>query len=119
MQNSISIKLPYLILAGIIFLVLLYLAFISNTPTPQVDKYETQKKEIDSLTSVIKTLNTEQEVLSERVKYQEHALDSIKIELTSTEKELNKTRKYYGDKIKNLNSSSPSELNDFFSDRYK
>jgi septal ring factor EnvC (AmiA/AmiB activator) len=118
MQNSINLKLPYLILAGIIFLVLLYLAFV-NKSTPKVDNYEIQKKEIDSLTLVIKTLNTEQEVLSDRVKYQEHALDSIKKELTSTEKELNKTRKYYGDKIKNLNNSSPSELNDFFSDRYK
>ena len=46
-------------------------------------------------------------------------IDSLDIKIANTEKELTKTRTYYGNKIKDITSSSPAELNEFFTERYK
>ena len=46
-------------------------------------------------------------------------VDSLNIEIKNTEKELQQTRTYYGNKIKDLTSASNSELEQFFSDRYR
>ena len=50
---------------------------------------------------------------------QNRIVDSLNMEIKNTEKELQQTRTYYGNKIKDLTSASNTELEQFFSDRYR
>jgi hypothetical protein len=43
----------------------------------------------------------------------------LNTEIKLTEQELQTTRTYYGNKIKDLTSASNSELEEFFTDRYR
>jgi len=113
-----QIKLSHLIIGGILLLLLIFLLKCDPNPTP-INIYDKEKREIDSLqneTNKLKTLNLQ---LGNEVYLQNKVVDSLNKEIKTTEKELTQTRTYYGNKIKDLNSSSPSELNEFFTERYK
>jgi peptidoglycan hydrolase CwlO-like protein len=100
-------------------IILLLLIFLFTRPTtPDVSKYNKQKREIDSLSNNIKALQKEQIKLNKSLLTQYAKIDSLNKEITTTEKELIQTRIYYGNKIKNITSSSPAELNEFFTERY-
>ena len=100
-------------------IILLLLIFLFTRPTiPDVSKYSKQKQEIDSLSNNIKALQKEQIELNKSLSTQYAKIDSLNKEITITEKELIQTRIYYGNKIKNITSSSPAELNEFFTERY-
>lgn len=86
-------------------------------PAP-TDKYEKQKQEIEQLKNNIEVLKFGQKVLNKQLDQQNHIVDSLNIEIKHTEKELQTTRTYYGNKIKDLTSASNSELEQFFTDRY-
>jgi peptidoglycan hydrolase CwlO-like protein len=117
-DKTFQIKLSHLIIGGILLLLIIFLIFFRTTPTP-INTYDKEKREIDSLqneTNKLKTLNLQ---LGNEVYLQNKVVDSLNKEIKTTEKELTQTRTYYGNKIKDLNSSSPSELNEFFTERYK
>ena len=100
-------------------IILLLLIFLFTRPTtPDVSKYNKQKREIDSLSNNIKALQKEQIELNKSLLTQYAKIDSLNKEITTTEKELTQTRAYYGNKIKDITSSSPAELNEFFTERY-
>jgi uncharacterized membrane protein len=117
-DKIIKIKLSRLIIGGILLLWFILLVKCKPT-TPTVDKYAKEKKEIDSLQHNIFLLKEGQHILTNNVNKQVVVIDSLEEEIIITEKELTQTRTYYGNKIKDLNSSSPSELNEFFTERYK
>ena len=117
-DKTFQIKLSHLIIGGILLLLLIFLLKCNPKPTP-INTYDKEKREIDSLqneTNKLKTLNLQ---LGNEVYLQNKVVDSLNKEIKITEKELTQTRTYYGNKIKDLNSSSPSELNEFFTERYK
>ena len=63
--------------------------------------------------------NIKETKLDKNLNKQILVIDSLSKEIKKTEKELIQKRIYYANKIKNINSSSPSELDKFFSERYK
>jgi septal ring factor EnvC (AmiA/AmiB activator) len=119
MENkTIKLKLSHLIIGGILLLLHIFLLECSITPT-KVNTYDKEKKEIDSLQVEISKLKKSQLKLNKDIDKQILVTDSLNKEIKTTEKELTQTRTYYASKIKNINSSSPSELNEFFTERYK
>jgi predicted nucleic acid-binding Zn-ribbon protein len=116
-DKVIKIKLSRLIIGGI--LLLWFIILVYSKPTPNVvDKYAKEKIEIDSLQNEIGKLKGLNNQLGNEIYLQTKVMDSLNQEIKTTEKELTQTRTYYGNKIKDLNSSSPSELNEFFTERY-
>jgi septal ring factor EnvC (AmiA/AmiB activator) len=112
-----QLKLSHLIIGGIILLLVIFL--VKCNPTQDIpNNYDKQKREIDSLGNIINGLKKDQIKLNESLKSQYVKVDSLNKEIIITEKELTKTRAYYGNKIKDITSSSPSELNEFFTERY-
>jgi peptidoglycan hydrolase CwlO-like protein len=116
-DKTFKLKLSHLIIGGIILLLLVFLVKYKTTPTP-INKYDKEKKEIDSLQNELSRLKSLNSELGNRLYLKYQVVDSLNREIKTTEKELTQTRTYYGNKIKDLNSSSPSELNEFFTERY-
>jgi septal ring factor EnvC (AmiA/AmiB activator) len=117
-NKTFEIKLSHLIIGGILLLLLLYLIYVRIQPTTTTD-YTRYKQKIEELQKEIDRLKNTQDTLTIDLGKQRKVIDSLDNEVIKTEKELIKTRLYYDKKIKDLISSSPSELNDFFSKRYK
>ena len=117
-DKLIQLKLSHLIIGGILLLLLIFLVKCKPTP-PQTNKYDKEKKEIERLRGQITLLKFGQKVLNKQLDQQNHIIDSLSIEIKHTEKELQTTRTYYGNKIKDLTSASNTELDQFFSDRYR
>jgi septal ring factor EnvC (AmiA/AmiB activator) len=117
-EKVYQIKLSHLIIGGILLLLLIFLIYFRPTPT-QINTYDKEKREIDSLKTEINKLKNIQDTLTIDLGKQQKVIDSLSNEIKKTEKELTKNRTYYGKKIKNLTSSSPSELHQFFTERYK
>ena len=118
LNKTFQLKLSHLIIGGIILLLLIFLVKCKPTP-PQINKYDNEKKEIERLKGQITLLKFGQKVLNKQLDQQNHIVDSLSIEIKHTEKELQTTRTYYGNKIKDLTSASNTELDQFFSDRYR
>jgi septal ring factor EnvC (AmiA/AmiB activator) len=118
LNKTFQLKLSHLIIGGILLLLLVFLVKCKPTPT-STDKYDKQKQEIERLKNRIELLKFGQQVLNKQLDQQNHIVDSLNIEIKHTEKELQQTRTYYGNKIKDLTSASNTELEQFFSDRYR
>jgi len=103
---------------GAIILLLLWFVFIQPSPS-MVSKYDKQKKEIDSLENNIKKLEQEQIELNKSLTHHQNKIDSLNYQIDITNQELNDVRNYYGKKIRDIANYSPSQLDDFFSKRYK
>lgn len=117
-NKTYQVNLSHLIIGGIIFLLILFLIYFHPTQTLPPD-YNKNKQEIGKLKQDIFILKDIQNDLSTTVHKQQKVIDSLTKEISITDKELIKTRVYYGKKIKNITSSSPSELSDFFTNRYQ
>jgi len=118
-NKTFQLKLSHLIIGGILLLLLVFLVKCDVEKPAPTDKYEKQKQEIERLKNNIEVLKFGQKVLNKQLDQQNHIVDSLNIEIKHTEKELQQTRTYYGNKIKDLTSASNSELEQFFSDRYR
>lgn len=118
MKNKIiKLNVSHLIMGAIILLLLISLFF--RPSSIDTSKYDTQKQEIKKLKNNINSLKNKQNILNVTLKKQENFIDSINTEIKLTEQELQQTRTYYGNKIKDLTSASNSELEQFFTDRYR
>jgi septal ring factor EnvC (AmiA/AmiB activator) len=117
-DKTFQLKLSHLIIGGILLLLIIFLFKCDPKPTP-LNNFDKQKKEIDSLQNETNKLKDLNHMLGNEIYLQNKVVDSLNQEIKTTEKELIQTRTYYGNKIKDLNSSSPSELNEFFTERYK
>jgi len=117
-EKVYQVKLSHLIIGGILLLLLVFLVKCDVKKSTPTDKYAKQKKEIERLKNNIEVLKFGQKVLNKQLDQQNHIVDSLNIEIKHTEKELQTTRTYYGNKIKDLTSASNSELEQFFTDRY-
>jgi len=118
LNKTFQLKLSHLIIGGILLLLLVFLVKC-DVKKPVTNKYDKEKKEIERLKGQITLLKFGQKVLNKQLDQQNHIVDSLNIEIKHTEKELQTTRTYYGNKIKDLTSASNTELDQFFSDRYR
>ena len=117
-NKTFQLKLSHLIIGGILLLLLVFLVKCKSTHTT-TNKYDKQKKEIEALKSNIALLKVGQQALNKQLEQQDKIVDSLNTEIKLTEQELQTTRTYYGNKIKDLTSASNSELEEFFTDRYR
>jgi septal ring factor EnvC (AmiA/AmiB activator) len=117
-NKTFQLKLSHLIIGGILLLLLVFLVKCKPPPTT-TNKYDKQKKEIEALKSNIALLKVGQQALNKQLEQQDQIVDSLNTEIKLTEQELQTTRTYYGNKIKDLTSASNSELEEFFTDRYR
>lgn len=118
MVKTLQIKLWHLVGGVALILVIFYLLIVKVNPTLPPD-YSQQKREIDSLKTVVKNYELEQLALNDSIKKYENNVVILNTKLDSIDTQINKVRNYYDDKIKNITSLSPTQLGEFFTKRYK
>ena len=114
---SISIPVPTAIMI-VIAAVLLWVYAFKSCETSTVNTYP-QTRVIDSLSRVIIDLQRHQQYIDGLIIVQETQLDKLSKQIDSTTSQLQETRKQYDAKIKNIYSYTDTQLERFFSARYK
>jgi peptidoglycan hydrolase CwlO-like protein len=100
-------------------IILLLLIFIFFRPeTVDLSKYNGQKQEIDSLNHTLINLQKKQVELDNSILQHQVKIDSLNNEINITNQEIIDIRVRYDKKLKDINTYTPSQLNDFFSERY-
>ena len=118
MNREIKLKLWYVLVSVVFLTLLLYFIFVKTSPT-QVGDYTKQKQKIDSLNIVITGLESKQIELNKSISTQQYKINILNKEIDSTNKEIIKVKEYYGKKIKNIDTYTPTQLNKFFTERYQ
>jgi peptidoglycan hydrolase CwlO-like protein len=118
MNREVKLKLWHVLACVISLTLLLYFVFIKITPT-QVGDYTQQKQRIDSLNNVITGLESNQVKLNQSIFVQQLEIDILNKQIDSTSNEIIKVRKYYAKKIKDITTYTPTQLDNFFSERYQ
>ena len=114
---NISLPVPTAIMI-IIAAVLLWVYTLKSCETDVVNTYP-QTQAIDSLSRVISDLQRHQQYLDGLIIIQETQLDKLSKQIDSTTSQLQETRKQYDAKIKNIYSYTDTQLERFFTARYK
>jgi peptidoglycan hydrolase CwlO-like protein len=113
-------KTKHLIIFGISLILITTLVFALilrvNTFVSNQDQY---KEKIDSLNIELQNLKNQQLILDKKIESYNIFIESSNKRIDSLKIDLSKTRKYYGDKIKNIPNYTPSQLESFFTNRYK
>lgn len=104
-------------IAFIVCIVCMIIYHMTYTRTIHTQESNYQKQ-IDSLSYVIGSYETTQKNLSKDVLELQEKVIIINDEIDSTNHVLYKTRKYYESKIRDIAKYTPSELDEFFSERY-
>jgi peptidoglycan hydrolase CwlO-like protein len=115
-NKTIKFNVSHLILGAIILLLLL-VVFL-RPGTVDLSKYDKQKQEIDSLNRTLIDLQKKQVELDNSILQHQFKIDSLNIEINTTTQEITDIRVRYDKKLKDINNYTPSQLNDFFSERY-
>jgi hypothetical protein len=102
---------------GIIIIIIMVSALSTRVDTPI--SYDPYRSKIDSLNIELKYIKDRQNILGSQIKRYKDSIDVSNNKIDSLGKELIKTRIYYGKKIKDIGGYTPSELSNFFSNRYK
>jgi peptidoglycan hydrolase CwlO-like protein len=115
-SKTIEIRISHLIM-GAIILLLLWFTFIQPSPSTS-SKYDKQKREIDSLNRTLIDLEKKQVELDNSILQHQVKIDSLNNEINTTNQEITDIRVRYDKKLKDITTYTPSQLNDFFSERY-
>jgi len=118
MNREVKLKLWHVLIGVVSLTLLLYFIFVKVTPT-QIGDYTKQKQKIDSLNVVITGLENKQIELNRSIFSQQLEIDILNREIDSTNKEIVKVRKYYAKKIKDITTYTPTQLDNFFTERYQ
>jgi peptidoglycan hydrolase CwlO-like protein len=102
---------------GAIILLLLLVVFL-RPETINLSKYDKQKQEIDSLNHTLIDLQKKQVELDNSILQHQFKIDSLNNEINTTNQEITDIRVRYDKKLKDITTYTPSQLNDFFSERY-
>lgn len=74
---------------------------------------------IDSLNIELKHIKKDQLILDKKISSYRDSIFIYDSKIDSLSKEITKTRIYYGKKINDIRNYTPSQLDNFFTDRYK
>ncbi len=107
-----------LILAAVILVLLGYIIVTSTTSDVSV-KDPIYENKIDSLNRAITDYQKQQFVLDGRILKYELSIKKLDNEINSTKQVIIDQRKHYGNKIKNVGKYTATELDTFFTNRYK
>ena len=105
------------ILAGLVGLFLLYWFIFILTPKNTMLKEDRQRIKI--LNEKIERINKEQDTLEFKITELEKEVTLIETKVKKIKKEKNKIAIKYHEKIKRVDSYTESELDSFFTNRYK
>jgi septal ring factor EnvC (AmiA/AmiB activator) len=101
----------------LIGLFILYWVIVILTPNSTMSKVD--KDKLDSLTNVVNQINKEQEVLENEIKVLTKEVDKIDDNISTIKTNKTKTGKKYHEEISRVDKYTESELDRFFSNRYK
>jgi len=115
-SKTIKFNVSHLIMGAIILLLLIFMFL--RPETVDLSKYDGQKQEIDSLNRTLIELQKKQVELDNSILQHQFKIDSLNNEINTTNQEITDIRVRYDKKLKDITTYTPSQLNDFFSERY-
>jgi peptidoglycan hydrolase CwlO-like protein len=118
-NKVIEINKTNAILIGVGLIIIVILVSILTTWMDTLYKPDPYKSKIDSLNIELKYIRNNQIALDNKIKSYKDSILKFDRRIDSLNIELTETRNYYGKKIKDITSWNHTELNQFFTDRYK
>jgi len=115
-NRVIHINLSTVVLLCITLVVLFIL---TKSCDPKLLDLSKQQTEIDSISEVIKQLQSTQQKIDGTLVYHTRNIDSLNGAILTTQQQIIDTRSYYDSKIKDINRYNSSQLYYFFTNRYK
>jgi len=110
-------RLAIVILFSIVVGLLVYNIFFDR-PAPD-DKYNKQLQQIDSVKTLINKLDQEHKIQDSIIASYQLKVDSLDVEILKNKDKISQIKKDYAQKIKAAGNYTPTELDGFFTDRYK
>jgi hypothetical protein len=120
-NNATNSKIPVMailfvaILSLSISLLSVYKLYNNNTQ-PTISK---EQKSIDSILIVMDNLKSKQKLLDKQLQISIKNIDSLQTQTYNSEQQIINIKKYYGSKINDIKLYTPTQLDSFFSKRYK
>lgn len=102
-------------LSIIILLLIGYIIYTNHQPSSDNDF----KQQIDSLNNKIDSLEEDQLRLDSLIVVYQDSVSILDTKIDSTKQKITEIRAYYGNKIKNISKYTPTQLDSFFTNRYK
>jgi peptidoglycan hydrolase CwlO-like protein len=119
LQNgAANSKMLYIatLFAALILSLLVYKSCSSESPTPSISK---EQKSIDSILVIMDSLKSKQKSLDKQLQISIKNIDSLSGKIDNSEKQIINIKKYYGSKINDIKLYTPTQLDSFFTKRYK
>jgi peptidoglycan hydrolase CwlO-like protein len=115
----ISFTKPQLILLiiGLIFYTIIVSTLTCGVDT--IDKTNQYQNKIDSLNIELKTIRQDKTILDNKIKSYNGVIHGFNNKMDSLNTILIITQKYYGKKINSIRDYNHTQLNNFFTERYK
>jgi hypothetical protein len=120
-NNATNSKIPVM---AILFVAILSLSIsllsvyklYNNDTQPTISK---EQKSIDSILIVMDNLKSKQKLLDKQLQISIKNIDSLQTQTYNSEQQIINIKKYYGSKINDIKLYTPTQLDSFFSKRYK
>jgi uncharacterized coiled-coil protein SlyX len=119
MNKEVKLKLWHVMIFITVFVLLLFSVIITAVLPVSVGDYTEQEQKIDSLNNVILGLEDKQLELNRSIAYQQNEIVVLNKQIDSTNIEIVKVKEHYGKKIKNITTYTPTQLDNFFTERYQ
>tara|TARA_R110000796_G_scaffold4584_1_gene17681 strand:+ start:21 stop:380 length:360 start_codon:yes stop_codon:yes gene_type:complete len=119
MNKEVKLKLWHVLICATVFILLLYFTIVTVVSPVKVGDYTEPKQKIDSLNNVITKLEGTQLELNRSIVYQQNEIVILNKQIDSTNIEIVKVKEHYGKKIKNITTYTPTQLDNFFTERYQ
>jgi hypothetical protein len=116
-ESSFKMNKSTVILTCVKIALLLGIVYLFNRPLK--NDYLKQKSTIDSLTSVISGLETEQIKYDSIIKGYEGRVDTLSKKVNDANNKLEVERKKHGKKIDHISKLNVAQLDSFFTNRYR
>jgi peptidoglycan hydrolase CwlO-like protein len=116
MKNKTTVILSLAIAVLVCVIITMYTTKPSYTDTQAKAQYQ---HTIDSLDNVILNYKRDQLELDKKIAGYELDIRRLDFQIDSAENKIIEIRNYYATQIKNIGRFSTTELDDFFSNRYK
>lgn len=117
-SGRLSVERIAIVVLSIAVVSLLVYNIFFNKPVVD-DKYTKKLQEIDSLTQVINKLEQQHLIQDSIIATYQVKVDSLDTEIVKSKDKIEQIKKEYGKKIKAIGNYTPTELDGFFTDRYK
>jgi hypothetical protein len=109
---------PIFVLAGLSILLIAYIIFQPKPNTFEGERAKYQKQ-IDSLNSLITDIQYKQIMSDSVITLYSDTVKKLNQDIREKKKVIIKIRKDYEEKIKDLSKLTPTQLSEFFTNRYK